>query len=342
MCADWISPGRLHVHPGSRPRRVAGLVADAHVVQFDEPLPRKLSVAIAEALRSNPQVELYVYGHHGRTLDGGLDFLDGFEGIEHLSLNLHGLTGLDGLSRFTSVRSLSLQGIAKRSLSVAPVAHATRLTRFHVDRPVRDLQVLRSLVELTELSTPATAHALESLAGHPSLRRLRLNFGTYRDLSALESCPQLTDVELWQIKQLTHDHLAPLGCMRNLDALSLGALRNVETLRWLEHGACRVRFLSLEKLPALDSFAPLAMCDRLTALGAWESRPADRELAPLHELPLVDLVLGDSYPATTTERLLNSARGRVRIRSKLSGDEPRLRWRLLFRYVDQYRAEQST
>ena len=120
------------------------------------------------------------------------------------------------------------------------------------------MEVIRTLGKLTELGSPATATALESLEGHPSLRRVRLHFGTYRDLSALESCPQLTDIELWQTKQLTAADLSPVARVRNLDALALGALRNVTTLSWLHDRSwtCRVSFVGA-RMQAL-SFDPTA------------------------------------------------------------------------------------
>jgi hypothetical protein len=342
MGAEWIGPGRLLVRPDARGRDIVRLVADAEVVQFDEPLPASLSELVAEALRSRPQVELYVYGHYGRTLDGELDFLRGFEHVERLSLNLNGLAGVGGLARFTALRTLSLQGIAKRNPSVAAIEHAMELQRLSLDQPVQDLEVIRNLGKLTELDSPATATALESLEGHPSLRRLSLHFGTYRDLSVLESCPQLADIELWQIKQLTAVDLSSVARVRNLDALALGALRNVTTLSWLHDRSCRLRFLSIEKLPALDTFEPLVHCGHLVAFGAWASRPADRRLAPLHDLPLVDVVLGDVYPPTEVKALLERCRARVRIRARVKGGEPALRWRGLFAYADEYRARRSS
>jgi hypothetical protein len=340
MRTEWIEPGRLLVRPDARRRDIARLVAEAEVVQFDEPLPANLSEALAEALRSRPQVELYVYGHDGRSLDGELDFLRGFEHVERLSLNLYGLAGVEGLARFTALHTLSLQGMAKRNVSVAAIEHATELQHLTVDQPVRDLEVIRNLGKLTELHSPATATALESLEGHPSLRRLSLHFGTHHDLSVLESCSQLADIELWQIRQLTAADLSPVARVKKLDALALGALRNVTTLSWLHQGSCRLRFLSVERLPALDSFEPLARCSQLVAFGAWDSRPADRRLAPLHRLPLVDLVLGDVYPPGEVDALLERCRARVRIRSTSKGGEPALHWRLLFEYADEYRAEQ--
>ena len=99
-------------------------------------------------------------------------FLRGFEHVERLSLNLNGLAGVEGLARFTALRTLSLQGIAKRNVSVPAIEHATELQRLSVDQPVRDLNVIRNLDKLTELYSPATATALESLEGHPTLRRV--------------------------------------------------------------------------------------------------------------------------------------------------------------------------
>jgi hypothetical protein len=228
--------------------------------------------------------------------------------------------------------------MAKRNVSVAAIEHAESLQRLVIDQPVRDLQVIRGLKQLTEVDLPATSSTLENLAGHPSLRRLTLNHGTYRDLSALESCPHLTDIELWQIKQLTADDLKPIAKVKHLDALALGALRNVTTLDWLSDGPCRVRFLSLEKLPALESYEPLRECSEVLAFGAWDSRPADQRLDALHHLPLRDLVLGDAYPAAEIQALLEHCQARVRIRSQVRDNEPpRLGWRALFAYADEYR-----
>jgi hypothetical protein len=337
MSAEWVLPGRLLVHPSARPGDLAPLLDEAEVVQFREPLPSALCGALAQVLRLRPDVELYVYGHYGQRLDGALEFLKGFEFIERLSLNVGGLQGLDGLERFTSLRSLTLQGMIKRNVSVAAIAGASQLEHLHVDQPVRDLTAIAQLPALAQLGTPATKAALASLAGHPSLRRLKLNFGTCRDLSALETCPQLRDVELWQIKSMEAADLRPIARILDLEALALGALRNVVSMSWLDEGAHRLRFLSLEKLPQLDTYEPLAGCTQLVAFGAWESRPADRSLRPLHRLPLADVVLGDVYPTGEIEALFGLVSGRARVRSSVRGDEPALRWRCLFEYADAYR-----
>jgi hypothetical protein len=341
MCAEWVQPGRLLVHGDSRREDLIRLVGAATVVQFNAPLPATLSDALAQALRSRPQVELYVYGHYGQTLSGELDFLRGFEHVERLSLNLNGLVGVEGLARFTSLRALTLQGMAKRNVSVAAIAHASALQRLTIDQPSRDLQVIRQLEQLTDVDLPATVTTLESLEGHTGLRRVILNHGTCRDLSALETCPNLTDIELWQIKQLAAGDLKPLAKVTHLDALALGALRNVTTLDWLEHSPRGLRFLSLEKLPALESFEPLARCSDLVAFGAWDSRPADRRLDPLHGLPLQDLVIGDAYPKSEIDALLRHSQARSRVRSKVRGDEPHLSWRGLLAYAEDYRRSTS-
>src|SRR5262245_20021819 len=129
MGADWMAPGRLYVRPDADRERVARLMVEAEHVQFDERLPADVAGAVADALRSRPEVELYVYGMREGTLDGQLDFLRGFEHVQHLSLNVNGLTGVDGLSRFTGLRSLGLQGMRKRNISIAVLEHTPRLER---------------------------------------------------------------------------------------------------------------------------------------------------------------------------------------------------------------------
>jgi hypothetical protein len=298
-------------------------------------LPRELLDSLAQVTASHAAVELYVYGHHGLEVDADLSFLDGFEHLRRLSLNVDGLQGLDGLARFTNLRSLTLQGFAKRTLNVSALAHTHALERLVVDRPVRDLDVIGGLDHLRELGSPATPAALASLEHHPSLRRVIFNRGTHRGLSSLATCPELVDVELWQIKQLTATDLAPLAHMEHLDALALGAVRHVKNLKWLPSG---LRFLSLEKIPSLDSYAPLAALSGLLAFGAWEARPEDRSLRPLCELPLEDLVLGDAFPEGEVTALLDKTPARAWVRSRPEPDPPpALSWRGLLSYADWYR-----
>jgi hypothetical protein len=164
-----------------------------------------------------------------------------------------------------------------------------------------------------------------------------LQFGGQRDLSALATCPQLSDVELWRVAKLEAGDLRAVAAIPRLEALALGGLRNVSSLDWLAPGSHRLRYLSLEKLPTLESYAPLAECRQLAAFGSWDSRPADRRLRPLHGLPLRDLVLGDVYPPDEVQALLQRCPGRARIRTTTRGAEPKLRWRGLFEYVDEVR-----
>jgi hypothetical protein len=97
MGVEWIEGlPRLLVRPGARREDIDRLIGDAEVVQFQEPLPADVLEAVADALRRWPQVELYVHGHEDMRLDGGLEFLRGFEHVERLSLNLLGLNGVDG------------------------------------------------------------------------------------------------------------------------------------------------------------------------------------------------------------------------------------------------------
>jgi hypothetical protein len=136
--------------------------------------------------------------------------------------------------------------------------------------------------------------------------------------------------------------LEPLARVPSLDALALGAVRNVTAMSWLDEGRHRLRFLTLEGLPGLDSFGPLRRCSELVAFGGWDSRPADRRLTPLHELPLADLVLGDVYPADEIDALLDQCRARVRIRgTESSHGEAELHWRMLFEYADWHRRQKG-
>ena len=338
MSVEWVEPGRLLVSSVTSPREVPRLVSQAETVQWRELLPEALRRSLAESLSERPEVEVYVYGHYGQTLPSDLSFLAGLEHVRQLSLNLRGvLAGVDGLERFRHLRSLYLQVDPKRP-SIVALRNAPDLEVLSLGGPVQDAHVIGELAHLRELRSPATAPILEALVGHRWLRRLRLTFGTARDLSALATCPSLTDLELYQVRSLDARDLDPLARIARLEALALGALRNVTDLRGLGAPASSLRWLTLEKLPALDTYAPLADHEQLRAFGSWEARPADRSLAPLTRLPLEDVSLGDAYPLHELEALI-AAGPTLRLSARRHpGDPPsRIRWRGLFSYMDKER-----
>jgi hypothetical protein len=289
-------------------------------------------------LAKRPEVKVYVYGHYGQTLPSDLSFLAGLEHVQRLSLNLRGvLDGVDGLERFRDLRVLSLEVDPKRP-SLAALRNTVALEVLILGGPVRDAHVIGELSHLRELRSPATAPILEALVGHKTLRRLRLTFGSARGLSGLVTCPSLTDLALYQVRSLDARDLDPLASMVTLEALSLGALRNVTDLRGLSAPARSLRWLSLEKLPALDTYGPLADHEELRGFGSWEARPADRSLAALARLSLEDVSLGDAYPPRELEALI-AARPNSRLSARGQPDDhpSRIRWRGLFSHVDDER-----
>jgi hypothetical protein len=83
-----------------------------------------------------------------------------------------------------------------------------------------------------------------------------------------------------------------------LEAISLGALRNVGSLRALARRPREtLRLLNLERLAGLITLGELSECKKLEQLGLYESRPADKRLDVLLHIPtLRRLIVGDVYP----------------------------------------------
>jgi hypothetical protein len=83
-----------------------------------------------------------------------------------------------------------------------------------------------------------------------------------------------------------------------LEAISLGALRNVGSLRALARRPREtLRLLNLERLAGLITLGELSECKKLEQLGLNESRPADKRPDVLLHIPtLRRLIVGDVYP----------------------------------------------
>lgn len=152
------------------------------------------------------------------------------------------------------------------------------------------------------LRTPRM-RSLDALRGHPRLEIFEMTFGGIRDLAPLAELPALRAVNLYQVRRLDTGDLDALGECRSLVVVSLGALRNVNSLRALaRRPAETLRLLLLERLTGIVTLADLAACTRLEQLGLHETRPSDRRLDVLLACPRLNrLVVGDAYPANQRE-----------------------------------------
>jgi hypothetical protein len=143
--------------------------------------------------------------------------------------------------------------------------------------------------------------------------------------------PRLRALQLYQVRGLDTGDL--LGDCRTLQALSLGALRNVSSLRCLaRRPAQTLRLLNLEKLSGLATLADLSRCEQLEQLGIYEARPADRRLDVLLQIPtLRHLVIGDVYPPEQIKGMRDAFGGDTLIcrRENIRGDlsNVAVRWR---------------
>jgi hypothetical protein len=301
----WVLPGRALVTDDVRERDVPGIVAQATSVQFERPLPTKIMWALAAAMRDHPEVALYVYGHRG---SGPIDSgLAFLDGFEHVrSLSL----ALDELEGFDGLERFSelrkLQLAHRKKRSVAVLRELTQLQDLSVSVPGADMSIVASLDRLEILNMTAARGALVPLTDHPTLQRLTLHYGTERDLAPLATCRQL---------------------------------------RALAANGSPVRFLELEQLPALSTFAPLAELPQLEACTLFDTRPNDRSLAPLVAAPrLAEVFIGGNkpFPKTEVDALATAFAGRrFRYRELHAGPEdvPRLSWRGLLGYADKTRTQ---
>jgi hypothetical protein len=171
---------------------------------------------------------------------------------------------------------------------------------------------------------------LHALDHHPSLEFLKLTFGTAKDLRAVATVAGLRGLDIYRISGLNSDDLDPLGECVGLEALSLGALRHVANLAALRRLPSRtLRCLLLEKVTHLASFDDIGNCLALEQLGLFESRPADRSLAPLTRLPrLQHLLIGDVYPSAEVDQLVSQFAGAsLHYRDKIQQGESKPAWR---------------
>ena len=329
-----VESGFGQLRPETDPAMIEAAVVESPRplrLQFDVPLPDDVLAAAADALQRHPEVALRVYG---REVDPGLGWLTGFEHIEHLSIELWHATSFDLLARFTGLRSLGLGETKSKRPSLGFLRELPHLEDLWLEAHDKDFDAVATVAGLRRLALRVPrAKSLDSLRGHSGIEVFSMDFGGIRDLSPLSDVPNLRALQLYQVRKLDTGDLDPVGECAALEVVSLGALRNVESLRALaRRPAEKLRLLTLERLTGLATLADLKGCTRLEELGLYESRPADRRLDVLLQCPNLNrLVTGDPYPDDQLEALRTGFRGDTLV---LRGDVARgdladvlVRWR---------------
>jgi hypothetical protein len=265
-------------------------------LQFDEPLPDSVLAATADVLRRHPEVGFRAYG---REVDPGLAWLSGFEHVEHLTLDLWHVSSFDSLARFSGLRSLTLGETASKRPSLAFLRELLQLEVLCLEGHDKEFDAVADVGSLRRLHLRVPRiKTLDALRGHANIDVFTMDFGGVRDLSPLADIPRLRGLALYQVRKLDTDGLDALGDCAALEAVSLGALRNVGSLRALaRRPRLTLRFLTLERLTGLATLADLATCERLEQLGLYETRAVDKRIDVLLRCPnLKHLVVGDLYP----------------------------------------------
>lgn len=301
-----IDSGFGQLQPDTVPSSIEPAVAAAPRplrLQFDVPLPDQVLAAASDAIRQHPDVGLRAYG---RQVDPGLGWLAGFEHVEDLRLDLWYATDFDVLAGFTNLRSLALRETKSKRPSLAFLRELKHLDVLWLEAHEKDFEAVGELPSLRRLALRVPrVKSLDPLRGHPTIEVCEMDFGGIRDLSPLADLPALRALQLYQVRKLDTADLEPLGECGSLEVVSLGALRNVESLRALaRRPAQTLRLLLLERLTGLATLADLKACTQLEEVGLYESRPADRRLDVLLECPRLNrLVANDAYPDDQLEAL---------------------------------------
>ena len=334
---EWdltIKSGFGQLRPGTNPASIEAKVAQTGRplrLQFDQPLPASVLSAAADVLAAHPDVGLRAYG---RAVDPSLSWLVGLEHVQHLALDLWHATSFDALRAFTNLRSLSLGVTDSKRPSLGFLAELQHLEFLSIEAHDKDFDSVGDVRTLRRLHLRVPrAKSLDALCGHQTLEEFKMTFGGIRDLAPLAQIPMLRGLELYQVRLLDTDDIDILGDCPRLEALSLGALRNVCNLTMLGRGpSTTLRFLILEKLNGLSTLADLGACTSLEQLGLYESRPQDSRLDVLLACQnLRHLVVGDVYPTDQVEAVAAGiARESLWYRGeRIRGDlrRVRVRWR---------------
>lgn len=243
----------------------------------------------AEFCSVRPDVQLRVYGMDYGPCDLGFlrrlprvrhfaaDCLKSANGVEHLatlprleslSLGVFDLTDFQVLEQLPiGLSSLSLGPTRSKRPTLAPLARLPNLRRLYLEGQSRDIDVLRELVAIEELTLRSISTPdLRYLANMQRLGSLEIKLGGIREFHGIEGSSSLRYLELWQVRELASvEVVADLPHLQNLFLQSLPHVAQLPELsaaaglrRIVVHSLRGLRSLAaVEHAPALEEFALL-------------------------------------------------------------------------------------
>ena len=233
----------------------------------------------------------------------------GVENLSHLTslnkLNLRGCTrlsdaGFKNISYLTALENLDLSSCNVTDVGLQYLSTLTVLKKLSLwcckritDAGLQSLSGLTDLRKLDLTEFKITVISLKNLSNLSRLQKLTLSDCKFTDIDIclhslssftcletlrLNSCDQLTDVELSKLRCLTTLKKLNLSCCYNITGVGLQNL-SVLNLEYLNLQKCKITDLDLKSLSNLSSLEKLILvdCEKITMIGL-------RSLNALHRL----------------------------------------------------------
>lgn len=237
------------------------LDARCRVVQFDEPLTDAELRRVASFVVDYPGITLRVYGH--RTY-ASLDFLDHFQRVRNLQLDIFELQDASGLRFLGKDLRYFGFGATRKKHSIAALSALTRIQDLWLEGHTKDFGVVSELRSLQRLSLRSIRLPnLDQLRPLRLLEKIELKLGGSTDLTALPAIGRLRRFEAWLVRGLSD--LEPIGFVPTLRTLFLQALKGVTALPSMSRMTELTR-VHLETMKSLSDLAPLAAAPVLEQL----------------------------------------------------------------------------
>lgn len=223
------------------------------VVQFSSPLMDHEFQKLSRFLADYPTVPLRIYGHYADGIED-LRFLRYFPTLTGFYSDVFETKSWDGLEFLPDNLEFFGLGATRRSLSLAALARFKSVKDLHLDGHKKELEAIKSLVNIEFLSLRSIS--LPDLSLLEPLRKLRgfaLRLGGTKELKFPE-LPELRYLELWMIRGLTD--ISGISELSSLRYLFLQDLKNVADLPSL-HALPKLERLHIESLKGLADLSPV-------------------------------------------------------------------------------------